>query len=149
MQTLLTKFSDLGWNEKAFTETDILRLCRRERIKIVEYQLTASPGFYYVCKGRPFITIDSRLRGTRCLYVMLHELGHHFLHVPPGMIGAHFFRLRPGTKQEHEAEFFAAVALIPERRLRRLLSTPRDEWDDGISEEMVTIRLKVLELYGI
>ena len=149
MQTLLTKFAPLGWGEKVFTEAYLTRICRRERVKIVEYPLTASPGFYYACKGRHFITIDSRKRGVERLYILLHELAHYFLHVPAHATAAHYFRLRPGTKQEHEAEVFATVALIPEWKLRRLLLTTRDEWEHGITEEIVQDRLKVLELYGI
>lgn len=149
MRTLLDKFSPLGWNERVFTEEAFTRICRRERIKVVEYPLTASPGFYIVCRGRHFITVDSRLRGVRRLYVQLHELAHYFLHVPPHATAAHYFRLRPGTKQEHEAEVFAAVALLPEPKLRRMLKVPAEEWEPGFTKEIIEFRLRVLETYGV
>lgn len=149
MLFLLEKFGPLGWNERAFTEDDLHRICRREKIRLVEYPISGSLGFYMTSGGRRFITSDSRLRGVRRLYVRLHELAHHFLHVPPRAAAAHFFQLRPDTKQEFEAEVFAVVALLPEPRLRQMLQLPAEEWEAGFTRDMVELRLKVLDLYGI
>lgn len=149
MKTLLAKFAGLGWNRRALTETDALRICRREKIKIVEYPLSGTLGSYFRCAGRDYITVDSRLRGVRRLYVLLHELGHYFLHVPPDTAAAYFFRLKPDTKQEFEAETFAVVALLPEPMLRRLLASSEEEWEAGFTGEMIEFRLKVLDRYGV
>lgn len=143
------KFRPLGWNSRAFTEEDILRICRRERIELIEQPISGSPGFYMTCRGRRFITVDSRLRGVRRLYVLLHELAHHFLHAMPGACSAHFFRLRPDSKQEFEAEAFAAVALLPEPLLRRILAEGGDFEAEGFTRDIVEFRLKVLDRYGV
>lgn len=145
---LARKFSGFGWNQRPLTEADCYRICRREKIKIIEYPLESSPGFYMVCKGRPMITIDSRLRGLRRQYVLWHELAHHFLHVPHHATAAHWFRLRPGTKAELEAEAFAVVAMIPEPLLRKMLTWEIEE-EFGYTREMLNFRLKVLDTYGI
>jgi Zn-dependent peptidase ImmA (M78 family) len=142
-------FSELGWGERALEEEDVLRILRREKIKLAEYPISGSLGFYMASAGRHFITVDSRLRGVQRLHVILHELAHYYLHVPAHATAAHFFRLRPDTKQEFEAEAFALVALLPEPKLRRLLATPEEEWEPGFTAEMVEVRLKVLQLYGV
>ena len=149
MKFLSEKFRPYGWNSRAFTGEDVLRICRREKVEMVEYRLTGSHGLYMASRGRCFITVDSRLRGVRRLHVLLHELAHHFLHVPPDAAAAHFFRLRPDTKQEFEAEAFAAVALLPEPLLRRLLGEAADFETEGFTKDIVEFRLKVLDLYGI
>jgi Zn-dependent peptidase ImmA (M78 family) len=149
MKILLDKFRPYGWNARAFTEEDVLHICRSEGIELAECQLTSSPGLYATTGGRCFIALDSRLRGIRRLHVLLHELAHHFLHVPTDEPAAHFFRLRPDTKQEFEAEAFAAVALLPEPLLRRLLSEASDFEAEGFTKDIVEFRLKVLDLYGI
>jgi Zn-dependent peptidase ImmA (M78 family) len=149
MLFLTDRFRRYRWNRRAFTEEDFRRIRRREQIELIEYPLSGSLGFYVAGGGRRFIAIDSRLRGVRRLYVLLHELAHHFLHVPPDVTAAHFFRLRPDTKQEHEAEVFAAVALLPEPLLRRLLSEGADLEEEGFTKDVVEFRLKVLDLYGV
>lgn len=146
---LSSRFRRYGWNERVFTEEDILRICRQEKIELVEHPISGFAGFYMTCRGRRFITVDSRLRGVRRLYVLLHELAHHFLHSPPGASGAHFFRLRPDTKQEFEAEVFATVALLPEPLLRRILAEGGDFDGEGFTRDIVEFRLKVLDRYGV
>ena len=149
MILLSSRFRAHGWNKRAFTEEDVLRICRREKIELVEYALSGTPGSYMRVGGRAIITVDSRLRGLRRLYVLLHELGHHFLHVPPDVTVAYFFRLRPDTKQEFEAEAFAAVALLPEPLLRRILAEGGDFEGEGFTRDVVELRLKVLDRYGV
>lgn len=142
-------FKGFGWNERAFTEEYVLSICRRLRIKVIEYPLAGTLGSYMKVGGRAFITIDSRLRGVQRLYVLLHELAHHLLHVPPDVTVAYFFRLRPHTKQEFEAEVFAAVGLLPESLLRRIIAEGGDFEGEGFTRDIVEFRLKVLDTYGV
>jgi Zn-dependent peptidase ImmA (M78 family) len=135
-------------NERPLAESDFYRICRREKIKVIEYPLVSSPGFYMVCKRRPMIAVDSRLHGVRRLYILWHELAHYFLHVPPHATGAHWFRLQLDTRAEFEAEVFSVIAMIPETLLRSMLSGEiEDEY--GFTREILEFRLKVLDLYGI
>jgi Zn-dependent peptidase ImmA (M78 family) len=135
-----------GLNSRALTEADFHKICRRERIKVVEMPLLV-PGFYMVSRGRRFIVLDSRLRGVRWLHVAWHELAHHFLHAPKAAASVSFFQVREEPRVLFEAESFAAIALIPEPMLRALLAGEIE--DEGYTREMVELRLKVLELYGV
>jgi Zn-dependent peptidase ImmA (M78 family) len=136
-----------GLNTRSLTEADFYRICRRERIKVVEMPLLV-PGFYMLCKGRRFIVIDSRVRGVRWLHVAWHELAHHFLHAPKRAASVSFFQVREESKVLFEAEAFAAIALIPEPMLRSMLAGEIED-EHGYTREMVEFRLKVLELYGV
>jgi Zn-dependent peptidase ImmA (M78 family) len=142
-------FGRFGWNVRAFTEEDVLRICRRLKVKVIEYPLSGTLGSYMRVGGRAFITVDSRLRGVQRLYVLLHELAHHLLHVPEDVTVAYFFRLRPHTKQEYEAEVFAAVALLPEPVLRRIIYEGGDFEGEGFTQDIIEFRLKVLDRYGV
>jgi Zn-dependent peptidase ImmA (M78 family) len=115
-------------NTRALTEADFHRICRREKIKVVEMPLLVS-GFFMTCKGRRFIVIDSRLRGVRWLHVAWHELAHHFLHAPRSASAASslFFKVREEGKVLFEAEACAAIALIPEPMLRSMLAGEIEE----------------------
>lgn len=146
---LIERFNELGWGVRALGERDFARVCGREKLEVVEYPISGAHGLYIRCCGRSVIAVDSRLRGVGRLIVLWHEVAHHFLHVPPHVTAAHFFRLRPNTKQEFEAEVFSSVALLPEPKLRRMLAAAPEEWEPGFTQEMVEFRLKVLELYGV
>lgn len=150
MQHLARKFLSLriGWNERPFTRRDFYRLCRRNKIKVVEMPLQV-PGFLMVVRGKAYIQLNSRLRGLAWLEAALHELGHYYLHTPPTSTVAYFFRLKPDSKEEHEADAFASVALLPEAKLRRMLKISAEEWEPGFTKEMIEFRLKVLETYGV
>lgn len=147
MFSLLTKFSRFGWNQRPLTEDDFHRLCRRERIKVVELPLR-TPGFYLAYKGKSWIAVDARLRGVRRLHVLFHELAHHFLHAPATAVAVNYFQVREPPKVRFEAEAFAHIALIPEPLLRRMLASEiEDEY--GYPREMLEFRLKVLDRYGV
>jgi Zn-dependent peptidase ImmA (M78 family) len=148
MQTLFANFKRLELNERALTEADFYRICRREKIKVEDLPLSVR-GFYGVCKGKRFIALDSRLRGMPRLFTAFHELAHHFLHAPKATASVNFFHLREDPKVKLEADTFAAVALLPEPLLRKILADGGDFDEHGFTREMVTFRLKVLDLYGV
>lgn len=145
---LLAKFEELEWNRRAFTDETFERLCRKHRIKVFDIPLRV-PGFYMACKGKRCIYLNDKVRGVQRLYNGLHELGHYFLHALKEPTAALFLGLQPGTREEIEADIFAVVALIPEPLLRRMLGTPEEEWQHGFTAEMLELRLRVLEKYGV
>jgi Zn-dependent peptidase ImmA (M78 family) len=134
------------WNTQVPTEGDFYRICRRERIRVVEMPLRV-PGYYMACNGRRFIIINSALRGVRWLHVAFHELGHHLLHAPKYAHSAFFF-IDNNTKEHAEAEAFALCTMIPEPLLRRMLACEIEE-EYGFTREMLHQRLRVLDLYGV
>lgn len=134
------------WNQRVPTEADFYRICRRERIRVIEMPLSV-PGYYIHCDGKRIIVINWALRGVRWLHVAFHELGHHFLHAPK-YAHAGFFFIDNKSKEHAEAEAFAVCAMIPEPLLRRMLSGEiEDEY--GFTREMLELRLRVLDLYGV
>lgn len=135
-------------NERPLTAEDFYQLCRRARATVVEMPLKV-PGFMMVVRGRAYIHINSRLCGLAWLEAAFHEYGHFCLHTPPEATVAYFFRLKPDSKEEHEADVFASLALLPEPKLRRMLKVPAEEWEPGFTKEMVEFRLTVLETYCV
>lgn len=146
---LRERFKRIGWNTRVFTVEDFYRLCRRERprVRVNEIPLVV-PGFLMVIKGVPHIYINESLRGVAWLKVALHELGHYYLHTPPDAYSSSFYQDIPHTKEEHEAEAFALVAMIPEQLLRTMLTWQIEE-SHGFTREIIQARLGVMDLYGI
>jgi len=144
---LAGKFAPLGWNSRIFTEDDFARLCRKEKIKVIEIALIV-PAFYLTTRGRRCIYLDHRLRGARRLHAAFHELAHYFLHVGAEPNAAFYFMREPRAREELEAETFAAVALIPQCVLREM-SPGEIEEAFNYPRELVEFRLKVFELYGL
>lgn len=149
MHFLLAKFQRLGWNTKIFSPEDFYRLCRRERPRVRVHEIPLQvPGFLMVIKGVPHIYINDHLRGVAWLKVALHELGHYYLHTPPDAYSSSFYMVTPHTKEEHEAEAFALVAMIPEQLLRAALTWQIEE-AYGFPREIIEARVRVLDLYGV
>jgi Zn-dependent peptidase ImmA (M78 family) len=148
MRFLTEKLSYLkiGWNERALTETDFFRLCKRFRIKVTEMPLS-SGGFYYRVMGTDFIAVDSKLTGPEKLFVLFHELGHYLLHVPDGGVTANFHGVGLKTRKEREADLFALCAILPKNIIED--QTVQTLTDEGFPAEMVAQRLAVYESKGI
>jgi Zn-dependent peptidase ImmA (M78 family) len=147
---LVRKFRKIRLNRHVFTEADVRRLCAENGVEIIEEELDQE-GFYLKMLGRAEIHVNSELRGLRWMYVVLHELGHHLMHAVR-LENAAFFFLNEGqqdSKQHHEAEAFALLALLPEPFLRRLLAGDLLNELEDYPKEIVLKRLRLLELYGI
>jgi Zn-dependent peptidase ImmA (M78 family) len=137
-----------GFGERPLMAEDFYRACRRMRVKVHTIPLRVDGFYMFTPRGGAHIYVNSRLHGLRWLYVAWHELAHHILHAPKDVTVAFFRNVSPGSKEDVEAEAAASIAIVPEPKLRRLLATPREEWEYGITEEMVEHRLKVLRIYG-
>ena len=148
MKLLVEKIRNLriGWNERPLTEDDFYRLCRRHKIKVIEMPLVVS-GFYYRCKGRDFIALNSNLAGKRRLLIMFHEFAHFLMHAPNTNETASFHGVGRKTRKEQEADRFAIIALIP---IKLLQDRSVDELiEDGFDPEMLRERIEVYEKYRV
>lgn len=135
------------WNESPLTEADLYRLCRKLKVKIIEIPLSV-PGFFMQVGNKRLLYLNSRLRGVAWLHAALHELGHALLHTPPTGTVAYFFRLPPNSKREHEAEVFAAIALIPlQFVLSKLPWEIQEEY--GYPTELIDLRKWIYDNYRI
>jgi len=146
---LIDKISKLnfGWNERPLSEADLYGLCKRFRVSVQEIPLTVG-GFYYRVMSRDFIAVDSKLTRHQKLAVLFHELAHFLFHTPESGATANFHGVGRRTRQEIEADVFAACAIVPRpwiesRSIQELIDI------DGIPTEMVDARLEILRRYGV
>lgn len=147
MRFFVDKIASLkcGWNQRALTEEDFFRLCRRAKITVEEMPLSVG-GFYYKVAGRHFIAINSRLSGAERTFVMFHEYGHYLLHAPDHGVTANFHGVGHKSRKETEADWFAACALIP----RRMIEDPDSTLElADLPEDIVRVRLHLFRSRGI
>lgn len=113
-----------GFNERELTEEDFWKIAKRERIVVKEMWMPAN-GYWQRRRGRDYIILNKRLRGTYLwLHTAFHELVHYFLDTPlPSEEPTTLYRRRspdPDDPRERLADAFALVAMIPFRRLEQL-----------------------------
>jgi Zn-dependent peptidase ImmA (M78 family) len=129
------------WNTLPITERDVRRIARKRGAQIVEGKVGVL-GLYIIYGGVPFIVIDPDLNGPMRLWVLLHELAHHLLHVP----GLQLFDHRFETKADSEANLLAAVAMIP----RSWIETKSfaDLLEEDYPRDLLWVRKEIFEQHG-
>jgi Zn-dependent peptidase ImmA (M78 family) len=142
MISLTRKFRNIKLNRHVFSETDALELCEQSGLAVVDSDIQQL-GFYMKAHGKATIHINHNLCGLRRLYVILHELGHHLLHASNYQNAAFFCLDQQYSKQHHEAEAFALLAMLPEPFLRRLLTGDLLNELEDYPKELVEKRLQI------
>lgn len=148
MRSLERKFKTLKLNRHVFSEADAYRICEESNVRIEEAEIEQQ-GFYLKVQGEATIYVNRNLRSLRWLYVVLHELAHHLLHASSYQNAAFFCIDRQDSKQHHEADAFALLAMLPEPFLRRLLAGDLLNELEDYPKELVQKRLRLLDLYGV
>lgn len=97
------------WNKRVLTFDDFYLICEKEKLAVVEDENLKCKGEYGIYKNKPYIALKKQLKEPMKLWVGLHELGHHILHYPVN----HRFSRSTLRRMDREANFFAAVALMP------------------------------------
>lgn len=146
LASLRRHFPDV--NRRPVTVEDFEAFCRRRRITVHSIPLRV-PGFFMVTRGQPHLYVNSALRGVAWLHAALHELAHYLLHTPPYETVAYFYRLKPHTREEVEADAFAILALIPQSLLKRLAESEEYAEDHGLPSELLKERAELFARYGI
>lgn len=132
------------WNEKVFTEGDFERLCEAEFVRVIETNVLRSKGEYISQHGFAFILIRQGLPRIQKLWVGLHELGHHLMHYPV----PHRFSRSIVRRMDREANYFAAIALIPTDLLRQ--STIGEiAGEHNYPNELLLIRKEIYDAFKI
>lgn len=98
----------------ALTEKDFYRICRSERIILINDKDTCERmekikpllGLYIRRKDRVYIWLHSFYENTVDLFTAAHELGHHFLGHRAVSFREKNFRAKSDS-QENEADYFA------------------------------------------
>jgi len=145
---LTRKFKKIQLNRHVFSDSDARRLCEDSDVEIIEAEIDQE-GFYLKIQGKATIYVNNNLRGLRWLYVVIHELAHHLLHASNFQNAAFFCHKQQDSKQHHEAEAFALLAMLPEPFLRRLLAGDLLNELEDYPRELVEKRLRLLDLYGV
>jgi Zn-dependent peptidase ImmA (M78 family) len=152
MKLLLAKIRQKvpDWNKRALTEQDFFRLCRSERPNVRVHAIPLRvPGFLIVVRGVPHICLDAKLPAVERLRAGFHELAHHYFHTSLSAYAVRFFKLRPNTKEEHEAEVFALTALIPDSLLKKILASEEYADDWGFAEDILRERSELFVRYSM
>ena len=116
------------WNKQVFTWADFEFFCGLDGVSVYEQPLQERPAFYCVFAGSPSIFIDHKVKKSRRLWVLFHELAHHWLHTP----------------EIHWFDGFDQRAYVSLQRT----ATPRLSW--FLSNEFAQLpTTDLVELYGV
>lgn len=89
---------------------DVLSLASvQHNVRLKEFEKHKYKGEYTIYNDQPFILLRKELKNPFKLWVGLHEFGHHLLHYPVN----HHFSVGTTHRMDREANFFAAIALMP------------------------------------
>lgn len=131
------------WNQRIYKFEDMPELCREARTSFIEAPIRHK-GEYTMHGGYPMIIVRKGLKYQWRLWVAMHELGHHLLHYPT----AHRFSRSIYTKADREANFFAAVAMMPTLLCRQM--TPDEIHEHyGYDPAIIEIRREITEQFRI
>ena len=141
------------FNRRPVTEERFWQLVDREGITFTTWKFPpGGKGFYgRNRRGRRvyrFIVLDDELfRTGDWLPTALHELVHHFLHVPTGRLAVYWSKTGEQGRHDHQADIFSLVMRLPLPLFRELADTPFDEISGFAREELVE-RRNIYETYG-
>lgn len=141
--TEVIKYKIPEWNCKIFSLEDIPGLCNALKVGYVEAAI-APLGEYVIYNGIPIIVVKKNLGRPLSLWVVLHELGHHLLHHPL----THHFSKTSLSRLDYEANFFAAIAMMPTHLCRAMSPSEIKEFY-GYPEKIIEIRREITELFKL
>lgn len=144
MKLFLTKLKRFGFNIRILTENDFYAICECEGIEVLEMDIAAS--FYMSVSGKCFIVLSKKLKGLKRIFVMFHELAHHFLHGGRDAAQAFYFGLLE-TKNEFEADSVALIAMIPLSSLKSFEFL--EEHPNRYARKLYRDRQRLYFLYGV
>lgn len=127
------------WNINTIGLDRALEHCRQNNISVL-FSPHVSDGFFVVYKGVEMIALNSYLDPQMTLWVLLHEIFHSECHSPE----TSYFSPSMENKNDHEANVFAAVAMMPRRHIE---GCTIDEicYYSNIPRQLVNIRMKVAD----
>jgi Zn-dependent peptidase ImmA (M78 family) len=137
----LTKY---GFNERRLTEADFYEICHSRNIEVQELDVLAS--FYISILERETIVIDNKLTGVKREFALFHELSHAFLSAQINGPRVLFMGLCD-SKEEHEADAFACIALIPQPNIED--TSFMDGCLSGFARKVFEKRIHLYQTYGL
>lgn len=132
------------WNERVLTSDDFYDFSQREKVRIVESDLFRYKGEYYIRKNTSFILLQKNLKQPEKLWVGFHELGHHLLHYPV----THHFSKGIYRKMDREANYFAAISLMPTDLIKK--ETFGEIYEEfNYPKQLIELRKEIYDHYKI
>ncbi|MBS1793373.1 MAG: ImmA/IrrE family metallo-endopeptidase [Acidobacteria bacterium] len=133
-----------GWCEKVFIEDEVLQICQHWKVRPFKDETIKAKGEYTIHEKQAFILYRPGLKREIFVWVLLHELGHHLLHAPV----SHKFSRSIYRRMDREANFFAAIALMPTWLVES------KTWGEIIEEynyplELIKIRKEIYDTFKI
>lgn len=132
------------WNERVLSEDDFNNICARLGVRVMESDFFSRKGEYVIHDKIPFILLKKSLKRPEKIWVAFHELGHHLLHAPVG----HKFSMGTVGKMDRQAQFFAAIALMPSSLvLTKTFGEIADEYN--YHTQLLNIRKDICDAFPI
>lgn len=140
--TSILRKKDADWNRIVYDEDATDRLLQRLRLPVVTDEAAKVKGEYIVDDdGFSMIVLKPNLKNPLKLWVVLHEIGHHLLHYPVN----HRFSKGTRRRMDREANFFAALALLPTWLVRsKTLEEIIEEY--GYPLNLIKIRKEIYDI---
>ncbi len=134
-----------SWNKQIHGENEAIVFCEEKTIFTKETDLIDDLGEYRIHQDKPCILIHSFIERNYRAWVYFHEIGHYILHPTEC---AQFSDVVIKRKIEKEANFFAAVALIPTFVLRKMkLEEIQEEF--GYPRRLILLRKYIYDNHKI
>ena len=111
MRHMATGLQRYGIGSRTFNENDFWRICADEDVEVFWSKKRFPMYFTVPADDLRVIVLPDRLIGIRLLFVMFHELAHHWLH--GGDEPCIAFLGGSDRKCEAEADAIALLALMP------------------------------------
>ena len=144
IETLIKQLLPLGWNRRQFTEIEFFDFANQSGVAVWINRIDV-PGRYFYYRGRPIIALHSDLEGYTKLWVYLHELAHHWLHVPRDDFFYSEFSYLMETKEDLEADAIATPMVIPKGWLKE--PGLFDLWEQGYPASLLERRKLIWERF--
>lgn len=132
------------WNKRIFGADDLDKLSLALNVPIIESDEAKSKGEYLLIENLPLILLKPKLKLAEKIWVSYHEIGHHLLHYPV----PHRFSKSLQRRMDREANFFAAIALIPTRLVEtKTFGEIVEEYN--YPKDLILVRKEIYETYKI
>lgn len=130
-------------NVRAYDWDMVKAILKRERIKLVFYPMPDKSKGYYQNELRKvyrkrIIVINEKLSEFERLFVVLHELVHHFLHVTGAkriIFNWHIAKLND-SQEDREANTLSLILGIPQKDLFEMSETHFEEINPMYAEKL-------------
>lgn len=130
-------------NEIIHTDDDFWRAAKDRKI-IVREEPMLIDGYYKFYKKKPYILINSNLKGMEWTRTAFHELTHDIFDVTEKKSSIKLYRNAQQLEhiREQRAEAIAALLLVPKWKLYELYETPFDQLSP-FTQSLLLIRKKL------